>query len=159
MKKFAKVGIIVGALACILAFGGCSGEVSTGDISVDVSAMAAELAALTYEDSLSELDTNIGLTYYGLTSNDVADSVIMVSTGATAEEVAVIEATDSDAAQTIYEACEARLSKQVTSYTDYKPAEVTRLDNAIIEVSGKYVVYVVTDDVDKAQDIVDSYFK
>ena len=43
--------------------------------------------------------------------------------------------------------------------TDYKPSETSRLDKAIIKEDGNYVVYCVTDDTDKANEIIDKYFK
>ena len=114
---------------------------------------------MTFEDSLSELDTNVALTYYGIDADKVKNSVVVVSTGATAEEIAVFEAADQSSADAIKSACEDRKAKQTTSYADYKPSETSRLDKAIIKEDGNYVVYCVTDDTDKANEIIDKYFK
>jgi hypothetical protein len=161
MKK--KLLLVCMAVGLTGIFAGCGTEVSTGgseEITVNVSDMANELQSeITYEDTLSQLDGDMALTYYGIDKEDVADSVVIVSTGATAEEIAVFEAVDKDAAADIKTACDNRKEKQTTSYSDYKPAEVSRLDNAIIKSEGNYVVYCVTDDTSKANEIIYKYFK
>ena len=129
-------------------------------LKINVTDMANELKnGLTFEDSLSELDTNVALTYYGIDADKVKNSVVVVSTGATAEEIAVFEAADQSSSDAVKSACEDRKAKQTTSYADYKPSETSRLDKAIIKEDGNYVVYCVTDDTDKANEIIDKYFK
>ena len=162
MKKVVKLCAMF-SLAGMLAgwgttVGGAGG--SKEDLNINVKDMANELkSGLTFEDTLSELDTGMALTYYGIDADSVKDSVIIVSTGATAEEIAVFEAADSDAADKVKTACEDRKEKQTTSYADYKPSETGRLDKAIIKEDGNYVVYCVTDDTDKANEIINKYFK
>lgn len=153
---------------------GCSSEVSTGgsdgsadknnseesSAPVDIEKAAAEiLSEVEFEDTLTELETDTALAYYGISSDDVSDSVVMISTGATAEEIAIFEAFDASGAEDIKGACEARQDKQITSYNDYKPSEVSRLEDAIIYVNGNYVVYCVVDDTDKTEEILEKYFK
>lgn len=159
MKK--RIGIILLSLGIIGMLSGCGSEVSLdNDQSVDIHAMASELqSGLTFEDSLSELATDVALSYYGLEKEAVKDSVVILSTGATAEEIAIFEASSDTYIQVVKLACDTRKSKQTVSYADYKPEEVSRLDDAIILTSGRYVIYCVTDDTDKAEDIIDNYFK
>jgi hypothetical protein len=160
MKK--KIIVLMAAAGTILA-SGCSSEVSTGtetEKDVDIQAAAAEIEKeIDFEDSLSELEEDTALTYYGISGDAVKDSVVYVSTGATAEEIAIFEAADTDSKNTVEDACNQRKEKQTTSYGDYKPSEVSRLDDAIIETYGNYVVYIVTDDVTKADEILESYFQ
>ena len=98
MKKLCAIFSLAGMLAgCGTTVGGAGG--SKEDLNINVKDMANELkSGLTFEDTLSELDTGMALTYYGIDADSVKDSVIIVSTGATAEEIAVFEAADSDAA-------------------------------------------------------------
>ena len=50
-----------------------------------------------------------------------------------------------------------RVSEQIESFTDYVPAELTKLNAAVIKVSGKYAVLSVSDDPEKAKKIIDKY--
>ena len=158
LKMCAILGIAGMLVGCGTTVGG-NGD-SKEALNINVTDMANELKnGLTFEDSLSELDTNVALTYYGIDADKVKNSVVVVSTGATAEEIAVFEAADQSSADAVKSACEDRKAKQTTSYADYKPSETSRLDKAIIKEDGNYVVYCVTDDTDKANEIIDKYFK
>ncbi len=158
LKMCAILGIAGMLAGCDTTVGG-NGD-SKEALNINVTDMANELKnGLTFEDSLSELDTNVALTYYGIDADKVKNSVVVVSTGATAEEIAVFEAADQSSADAVKSACEDRKAKQTTSYADYKPSETSRLDKAIIKEDGNYVVYCVTDDTDKANEIIDKYFK
>ena len=153
LKMCAILGIAGMLAGCGTTVGG-NGD-SKEALNINVTDMANELKnGLTFEDSLSEL-----VTYYGIDADKVKNSVVVVSTGATAEEIAVFEAADQSSADAVKSACEDRKAKQTTSYADYKPSETSRLDKAIIKEDGNYVVYCVTDDTDKANEIIDKYFK
>ena len=85
MKKLVKLCAIfslAGMLAgCGTTVGGAGG--SKEDLNINVKDMANELkSGLTFEDTLSELDAGMALTYYGIDADSVKDSVIIVSTGA-----------------------------------------------------------------------------
>lgn len=159
MKK--KIAIFLLSLGVIGMLSGCGSEISVGEEdAIDIHAMAGDLQEnLTFEDSLSELKTDVGLNYYGISSETVKDSVVILSTGATAEEIAIFEASSKDYVKVIELACDTRKNKQTVSYSDYKPEETSRLDHTIIETSGNYVIYCVADDTKKAEEIIDRYFK
>ena len=145
LKMCAILGIAGMLAGCGTTVGG-NGD-SKEALNINVTDMANELKnGLTFEDSLSELDTNVALTYYGIDADKVKNSVVVVST-------------DQSSADAVKSACEDRKAKQTTSYADYKPSETSRLDKAIIKEDGNYVVYCVTDDTDKANEIIDKYFK
>ncbi len=158
MKK--KTGIFIVLLCMLSILAGCGSEVSVGnEKTIDIHAMANELQnGLTFEDSLSELETDVALSYYGISRETVKDSVVILSTGATAEEIAIFEAANKDYLKVIELACNTRKEKQTVSYAEYKPEETGRLDHTIIKTSGNYVIYCVTDDTDKAEAIIDQYF-
>lgn len=156
MKK--KIAVILAAFGMIGVLAGCESEISTGN--VDIQSMAEELQTnLEFEDTMSLIETDVALSYYGIDAEAVDDCVVLISTGATAEEIAIFEAASDDYVEAIQLACETRQNKQTASYADYKPEEVSRLDNAIIETTGRYIIYCVADDNDKAEEIIDSYFK
>ena len=56
---------------------------------------------------------------------------VYVSTGATAEEIAVFEAVDKEAAARIKEAVLQRAAEQEATFRDYLPAEVPKLQKAV----------------------------
>lgn len=159
MKK--KIVIFLLSLSIFSMMCGCGTEVSIGeDEPIDIHAMASDLqTGLTFEDSLSELNTDVGLNYYGISNDMVKDSVVILSTGATAEEIAIFEARTKDYAKVIELACNTRKEKQYVSYSDYKPEETSKLDHTIVKTNGNIIVYCVANDYKKAEQIIDGYFK
>ena len=67
-------------------------------------------------------------------------------TGATAEELAVFETKDADAAAALVQKLEARNADRIESYSSYIPEEVPKLENAVILSGGRYVVLCVAED-------------
>ena len=66
--------------------------------------------------------------------------------GATAESLAVFEASDADAAQRIVDTLQTFTDSWIKGYSDYKPEEVPKLESALLEQDGVYVVFCVTAD-------------
>ena len=54
-------------------------------------------------------------------------------------------------------ALENRVAYQKAGYEDYGPAEVPKLDSAVIKSAGSYVVMCVSDDNAKAEEVIKSY--
>jgi hypothetical protein len=134
---------------------GCGNGTSQDEKKPDVHEIAEMLLdEITFEDNLSEVVSARALDYYSINSQDVEDSVTYMSTGATAEELAIFEATSETEARYIYTCMEGRRDSQIKTFMDYKSQEVTRLDEAIIYIHGKYVVYMVCDDTEKASGII-----
>jgi len=112
-----------------------------------------------FTDLLSEMDQSMALELYGLSESDVVQCAVYLGTGATAEEIAVFKAASASAAKTVAEALTARRDSQIAAYKNYVPAEVPKLESAIVKSSGAYAVYVTSADADGAAKIVSDYMK
>ena len=158
---------------CLLGAGflsGCKGQEGGGEGSgespeaqsaaeIQVQALADQLLAeVSFEDQLSQVDQNTALMLYGLEESQVADFAVYAGSGATAEEIAVFEAVDGDAAKAVQEGMQARLSSQISDYGDYRPQEVPKLESAVVKTSGNYVVLCVSADNDAAADLIEEAF-
>lgn len=120
--------------------------------------LAGELMSeVTFEDTMGEVSTNTALRCYDMESSDVEESVVYMSTGATAEELAVFHAASESSADRLLARLTERRDAQLRTYLEYKPAETDRLEAAVLFGDGEFVVYVVSDDSDKAENIVASY--
>ena len=67
--------------------------------------------------------------------------------GATAEELAVFKCSSEDAATALVSSLETRNQTRIEQYSSYNPAEVPKLESALIMSSGVYVVLCVATDV------------
>jgi hypothetical protein len=151
MKKL-KITAAVFALMAII-FTGCSNK----DITIDINELADDLKnSVSFADTLEE---PVNLAYSDIDEADLKDKKIYISTGATAEEIAVYEAVDQDAANRILKAVESYIDDQIDEFEDYNPDEVKKLNDPVIVKVGKYVILCVSDDNVAAKDCIKKYTK
>ncbi|KAF5029870.1 hypothetical protein DSECCO2_644050 [anaerobic digester metagenome] len=100
-----------------------------------------------FGDELILLSDKVVADYYDLSFDGLEDYRVYVSaSSATASEFAVFKCSNDAALKSAKAAVEARISDQVTNYENYRPDEKFRLDNALIETNGNYLLFVVSDD-------------
>lgn len=133
--------------------GGLAEDMAPGeDIALDVAACAATLLEeINFQDSLEAISDEMIAVIYQIPAGDVLEQRVYLSTGATAEEIAVFEAADTAAAQRIESAVWQRIADQKANFEDYLPAEMPRLEDPFIFVRGRYVVLCVSDHNEKAK--------
>ena len=112
------------------------------------------LAAGIFSEELEQVDVELVYGLYGLSADAVTDCVAYMSTGASAEEVVLFTVADESGVAAIENACEWRLEDQTFGYKDYKPTEVPKLENAIVEVRENTVLFVVANDWEGAEKAV-----
>jgi hypothetical protein len=128
-----------------------------GTQTVDIGTVADTLVnGIEYEDELTQL-TEEELSYY-VTLEDGVTGVMYMSSGSTAEEVAVFEAPDSSTAGLMKEHVEEYLADQRDSFEKYIPEEAERIDDAVVQQNGNYVVLCVSGDSDKAKSLISEAF-
>lgn len=155
MKKILALTLV---LALFIAVAGCGSK--TAAVDVDVAALAADLASADiFDDIVSDLPAELAPHYYSYDDGDVVECALYQSTLAAAEDVFVAKCADAAAAERVKTACEGRIAEQKTAYESYVPAEIPKLNAAILQVSGCYVIFVVCSDTAAAQQIVDGYLK
>ncbi|MGN0968088.1 MAG: DUF4358 domain-containing protein [Oscillospiraceae bacterium] len=102
-----------------------------------------------FSETLEELDPTLLFTLPG-NAEDYAGSLLVYSTGATAETAAVMLTPDTDRAQQVQAALQAWVDGQIEAERNYRPAEVEKLEHAILETRGNSVLLVVAADWEKA---------
>lgn len=123
---------------------------------VDVDELTDELLTqVDFEDELTELGKDMIPALYGV--EGAVEQRVYMSSGATAEEVAVFLFATEDEAQAGQEALEQRLESRKADFANYMPDEASRLDNAVLERSGCCVALCVSAG-DEARQIIEKYF-
>ncbi len=129
----------------IIALTGCS-NTTADNLTLNVDECADTLQkTIPFQDTLTAISDNMITAIYQIGEQDAAKQKVYVSTGATAEEIAVFEAVDTDAAQRIETALLQRVADQKTSFEDYLPEELPKLADPFILVQGKYVILCISD--------------
>lgn len=142
------LALAIGLTACS---GGDSKEATSSDFSLDLTQTIADSGA--FSDELDALDCDTAWSLYkleqaGLTRDQLTDCSILRSAGATCEEVAVLLFADSDAAQSAKAAVQDYVQSQIDANTDYRPAEIPKLENALVEQKGASLLLVVANEMD-----------
>ena len=154
MKKLLTIML---ALALSLGMTACGGKDSGDYKPADVQAMAEAGA---FSETLEELDADTAfsalyrLESYGLAREDLKDCSVLRSAGATCEEGAVLVFDTEDHAQTAQEALERYVQGQIEANRDYRPAEIPKLEDAVLDRRENTLLLVVAADTQAAKDAV-----
>ena len=125
---------------------------------VDVTKIADRLLnEIKYDDKLAEAEKeSLDVIYPGLPKDKIkAMKIYVSSSGGTSEEIAAFEANDEDTAKEIETKLKERVEAQKTSFKNYVPEELKRLENALVIRKGNYVYLSVSGDPDKAKSIIE----
>ena len=112
-----------------------------------------------FSEELEELDADVAFALYhlgdcGLEREALVEAAVVRSAGATCEEAAVLIFADKNVAEQAEDALEDYLEGQVENNANYRPDEIPKLENAILEDQGESVVLVVAQNTEKAQKIL-----
>ena len=97
---------------------------------------------------------------YGINSSDIENSFVYISnSNVKAEEVAVIKVKDSDKVSEVKDLINKRIEKQSNSFKDYVPDQYDLVQHNLVKDTGKYILFIVSQNKDKYEEIFDAAFK
>lgn len=144
-------------LALVLALGltacGAGGGTAAPYETEAVQAMADAGA---FSEELEELDGDTAFLLYrleeaGLDRTALTGCAVRRSAGATCEEGAVLVFDSAESARTAKGALEDYIQGQIDANTDYRPAEIPKLENAWIDLRENTLLLAVASDLDAAK--------
>lgn len=148
-----KTVLAVGAIALVM-LAGCGGK---ADIEPDAAAQTIQ-EKVEFKDSLVKADDAAAAVFYRL-DDTITDYAIYISgTGASAEEIAVLKVADSADLETAEAIVNKRLEDLTFNFKNYRPEEMTKLENPVIIAQNNVVVFVVAEDTAAATKAVKSLF-
>lgn len=146
MKKILMTAAVIVAAITITA---------CGKKNVDVSTLALELLnGGEYAERLNEVSTEVTEKRCGIDDELVEICAAFKGTSAVADEIIVIKTKDT---KEVNEKLNAHWESQIESYKDYLPSEVPKLEEAILYVYNDVVIFCVSEDTDKARQIIFDY--
>lgn len=182
MRTKVRAGVAICVMTATVAMGmtGCGGskENSTTELpsggseitaktnapeklNLDVDKLAQKIANCGgFTDELSELDAELfDSQYTDVNMDSIVNKCAYIGTGATVEQIVVVEAKDSDSAKKVKEALQSKIDADIEANKDYKPKELPKLKSPILEVKEQYVIMAVANDNDKVEAVVENECK
>lgn len=156
MRRFLTAAL---ALALTLSLAACGGEENDAPPLYAVSQVEAMAQADVFSEELEELDGDVAfalykLAGYGLSREDLKECAVLRSAGATCEEGAVLIFTSADKAETAEGALKDYIQNQIEANEDYRPAEIPKLEDALLSRRGESLLLVVANDLNAAKTVV-----
>jgi len=114
-----------------------------------------------FSEPLEELEADIAWMLYGLEDAGIAPELLTDlrayrSAGATCEEVAVFLFSEETAAQAALNTLQFYLDTQIQTNKDYRPAEVPKLEQALLERRDTTVLLLVATNYEAAYELLNS---
>ena len=104
-----------------------------------------------FSEELEELDADTAfmlyrLADYGMSREELTDAAVLRSAGATCEEGAVLIFADGEKAAKAADAMGDYLEEQIEGNVNYRPAEIPKLEGAVLLTRGNTLLMVVPND-------------
>lgn len=149
MKK--HIGIVtVAAVLCMVVGCGKKDEITVSELASVLSENAV------FAERLTQIDTANTEKRYAINSKDYKEITAYVGTAGVCDEFVIAKTNAPEEMKTKFEKY---LKDKRGSYEKYRPGEVYKLDNAIIEVYADAAVLIVTADTEKAHEVYCDYLK
>lgn len=130
------------------------------NINMNIKELAKELSsAPIYEDNLSEIDRDSIIKKYNFNDQKIKDIVFYVGTGATAEEILIIELLDKKDIEETKQIIETKIEERKADFQNYLPKEVSKLENYYLISKENYIILCISNNYDKADEIIMKYMK
>jgi hypothetical protein len=158
-KTFLTTAVI--AVLLIPALAACGGS-EKPDAELNIRDLAKALIdGIAFEDQMDAVTDDAFYALYAIAPADeaIADFVLYTSTGATAEEVSVIEASGAESADDVFALVQGRISAQKSEFEDYVPGELAKLSDPVLVRSGKYIILCVSNDNASAEKLIEDFIE
>jgi len=151
MKKF-----IILAVVLLMCLSSCGDKYENAVI--DIGALADSIMnSVVFDDQLVPISESVMKTAYNF--GESTNMIVYTGSGATAEEVILIECADAAAADKIYMSVDTYYKNKKFYFKDYNPEETYKLDDPIFVRIGKYVIYCVSPNTAEVQNLLNNSIK
>ena len=153
MKKIWIVILIIVIIGVIVVF--------TNDnkgITIDINELSKDIIEnIEFEDELNKVDKDTASKLYNI--NNFTSQSVYMSSGATAEEIAIFEFKDKKECKMALEKANKRIEEQKQNFKDYMPKEMKKLENAMIKNKNQYLIVCITNHPEEVGKILSKYLR
>jgi Domain of unknown function (DUF4358) len=127
---------------------------------LDMNGVRNSLESFKNNETMEEGDIKSLRKLYYINKNQVEDFVSFVpKSNMNANEILVLKVKDEKDIPTTKSGIEERIKKQGESFKNYRPEEYNLIENAILEVEGNNIIFIISKDSSQIKEAIDSNFK
>ena len=143
--------IIIGIVASINIF-------KENNITLDMQKLALDLINQSiFEDDLSEIDRDSIVKKYNFPNDKIKNIISYMGSGATAEEILLIELFNREDTEEILNIIKEKLEERKQDFQNYLPKEVFKLENYYLKSVNNYIILCISNDEKQAESIINQY--
>ena len=147
-----KIYTITAMLLCLVMFTACGRRRS-----IDCSELAERInTEVEFDEPLTELDAVGAERYFNINPSIYDEVAAYVGTKGVCDEFVIIK---TDSPSSVSSKLRDHIEKLKKEYAQYRPNELSKLDNAIIESHSGSVVMIISPDAGQAKKVYDNYMK
>ena len=146
MKK--KIGIIC-IIILIILIGLAIMVIKEKDknIEINIEDLASKIVETNaFEDKLEKVDSEMIMENYNFSSDEIEKLVSYQGSGASSEEIVILQVKDKSKLDNVKEKINTRLQERKEAFESYLPKEVGKIENNILIVKGNYVILCISND-------------
>lgn len=99
-----------------------------------------------FEDKLEKVDSEMIMENYNFSSDEIEKLVSYQGSGASSEEIVILQVKDKSKLDSVKEKINTRLQERKEAFESYLPKEVGKIENNILIVKGNYVILCISND-------------
>ena len=128
------------------------------NININMQKLTDELInAQIFDDDLSLIDRDSIIKKYSFNSEKIKNINSYVGTGATAEEILIVELVDKNDIKETKETIQKKIEERKQDFQNYLPKEVSKLENYNLECEGNYIILCISNNYDKAKEVINKH--
>lgn len=117
------------------------------NIEINIEDLASKIVETNaFEDKLEKVDCEMIMENYNFSSDEIEKLVSYQGSGASSEEIVILQVKDKSKLDSVKEKINTRLQERKEAFESYLPKEVGKIENNILIVKGNYVILCISND-------------
>lgn len=130
------------------------------NIQINIQDLASKIAESgSFEDQLMQVDSEMVIEDYNFSSDEINELVSYQGSGATSEEIVILQVKDKSQINDVKSKIDTRLAERKEAFESYLPEEVGKIDNNILKVEGNYVILCIANDNNTVNNVLNENIK
>lgn len=130
------------------------------NIQIKIQDLASKIAESgSFEDQLMQVDSEMVIEDYNFSSDEINELVSYQGSGATSEEIVILQVKDKSQINDVKSKIDTRLAERKEAFKSYLPEEVGKIDNNILKVEGNYVILCIANDTNTVNNVLNENIK